>query len=82
MPEYIKRLELILSNDAVRYLYLVSLIGADTLVSKEGCEGSLNVFNLIKDNLHIMNLTDEVKDELIEYVEKGITIVNNELTRF
>ena len=82
MSEYIKRLELVLSNDAVRYLYLVSLISADTLSSKEACEGSLNVFNLIKDNLHIMNLTDEVKNELIEYIEKGIDIVNKELTRF
>ena len=82
MSEYIKRLELVLSNDAVRYLYLVSLISADTLSSKEACEGSLNVFNLIKDNLHIMNLTDEVKNELIEYVERGIAIVNKELTRF
>ena len=82
MPEYIKRLELILSNDAFRYLYLVSLISDDTLASKDACEGSLNVFNLIKDNLHIMNLTNEVKDELIEYVEKGINIVNKELTRF
>ena len=82
MPEYIKRLELILSNHAVSYLYLFSLISADTLASKKACEGSLNVFNLIKDNLHIMNLTDEVKNELIEYVEKGIDIVNKELTRF
>ena len=82
MPEHIKQLELVLSNDAIRYLYLVSLISADTLVNKEACEGSLNVFNLIKDNLHIMNLTDEVKNELIEYIEKGIVIVNSELKRF
>ena len=49
MPEHIKQLELVLSNDAIRYLYLVSLISADTLVNKEACEGSLNVFNLIRD---------------------------------
>ena len=82
MPEHIKQLELVLSNDAARYLYLVSLISADTLVTKEACEGSLNVFNLIKDYLHIMNLTDEVKNELLEYIEKGIVIVNSELKRF
>lgn len=81
-PEHIKQLEMVLSNDAYRYLYLISLISADTLITKEACEGSLNIFNLIKENMHIMNLTDEVKSELYEFVEKGIEIVNNELKRF
>lgn len=81
-PEHIKQLEMILSNDAYRYLYLISLISADTLVTKEACEGSLNVFNLIKENMHIMNLTDEVKSELYEFVEKGIEIVNKTSENF
>lgn len=81
-PEHIKQLELVLSNDAARYLYLVSLISADRLVTKEACEGSLNVFNLINDNLHIMNLTDEIKTELLEFVKNGLEIVNREIKNF
>lgn len=81
-PEHIKQIEMVLSNDAYRYLYLISLVSADTLVTKESCEGSLNIFNLIKENMHIMNLTDEVKSELYEFVEKGIVIVNSEIKRF
>lgn len=74
-----KQIENILNNEAMRYLFLVSLISADTLVTENDCNNSLQVLNFIKDNVNIMNLSDEVKNEVMEYAVKGISIVSNEI---
>lgn len=74
-----KQIENILNNEAMRYLFLVSLISADTLVTENDCNNSLQVLNFIKDNVNIMNLSDEVKIEVMEYAVKGISIVSNEI---
>lgn len=74
-----KQIENILNNEAMRYLFLVSLISADTLVTENDCNNSLQVLNFIKDNVNIMNLSDEVKIEVMEYAVKGISIVSKEI---
>lgn len=74
-----KEIENILNNEALRYLFLVSLISADTLLTEDDCNNSLQVLNFIKDYSKDMNLSDAVKEEVIEYAVKGITIVSNEI---
>lgn len=74
-----KEIEKVLNHDALRYLFLVSLISADTLLTEKDCNNSLQVLNFIKDNVNVMNLTDEIKAEVMEYAVKGISIVSTEI---
>lgn len=74
-----KEIENVLNNDALRYLFLVSLISSDVLLTENDCNNSLQVLNFIKDYSKDMNLSDAVKEEVVEYAVKGISIVSNEI---
>lgn len=74
----IKKLQGILSSDLV-WLYLASLISSDVLTSKEKCVDSLNKLNFIKDNIDKLELSEELKNKIIDYSIKGIDIVNQDL---
>lgn len=76
-----KQIEDILNHEAMRYLFLVSLISADTLVTEDDCNNSLNILNFIKDNITELNISEEIRNEVIEYAVKGISIVSNEIER-
>lgn len=73
-----EKLQEILSSDFV-WLYLANLISADVLDSKEKCIESLNKLNFIKDNIDKLELSEEVKNKIIDYSIKGIDIVNRDL---
>lgn len=77
----IEKLQEILSSDFV-WLYLASLISADVLDSKEKCGDSLNKLNFIKDNIEKLELSEEVKNKIIDYSIKGIDIVNQDLKQY
>ena len=77
----IEKLQEILSNDFV-WLYLASLISADVLDSKEKCVDSLNKLNFIKDNIEKLELSEEIRNKIIDYSIKGIDIVNQELKQY
>ena len=73
-------IEKILANDITRYIFLVSLISADTILTKDDCLNSLETFDYIYNNLNEMNsLTDEIRTELTEFVFKGKEIINRNL---
>lgn len=74
----IKKLQGILSSDLV-WLYLASLISADVLDSKEKCVESLDKLNFIKDNIDKLELSEEIRNKIIDYSIKGIDIVNQDL---
>lgn len=75
-----EKLQEILSNDFV-WLYLASLISSDVLDSKEKCIESLNKLNFIKDNIDKLELSEEVRNKIINYSIKGIDIVNRDLKK-
>ena len=77
----IEKLQDILSNDFV-WLYLASLISADVLDSKEKCVDSLNKLNFIKDNIEKLELSEEIRNKIIDYSIKGIDIVNQDLKQY
>ena len=77
----IEKLQEILSNDFV-WLYLASLISADVLDSKEKCVDSLNKLNFIKDNIEKLELSEEIRNKIIDYSIKGIDIVNQDLKEY
>lgn len=74
-----KEIEYIL-NTGMRYLFLVSLISSDSLNSKEDCEDSLYILNLINDNIDKLQVSDI--DSLREFVKNGLEIVNREIKNF
>lgn len=76
-----EKLQEILSNDFV-WLYLASLISSDVLDSKEKCIESLNKLNFIKDNIDKLELSEEVRNKIINYSIKGIDIVNKDLKEY
>lgn len=76
-----EKLQEILSSDFV-WLYLASLISSDVLDSKEKCTESLNKLNFIKDNIDKLELSEEIRNKIIDYSIKGIDIVNQDLKRY
>ena len=76
-----EKLQEILSSDFV-WLYLASLISSDILDSKEKCVESLEKLNFIKDNIDKLELSEEVKNKIIDYSIKGIDIVNRDLKEY
>lgn len=76
-----EKLQEILSNDFV-WLYLASLISSDVLDSKEKCIKSLNKLNFIKDNIDKLELSEEIRNKIIDYSIKGIDIVNKDLKEY
>jgi hypothetical protein len=76
-----EKLQEILSSDLV-WLYLGSLISSDVLISKEKCIESLEKLNFIKDNIDKLELSEELKNKIINYSIKGIDIVNQDLKEY
>jgi hypothetical protein len=77
----IEKLQEILSSDLV-WLYLGSLISADVLISKEKCIESLEKLNFIKDNIDKLELSEEIRNKILDYSIKGIDIVNQDLKEY
>lgn len=77
----IEKLQGILSSDFA-WLYLASLISADVLDSKEKCVESLDKLNFIKDNINKLELSEEIRNKIIDYSIKGIDIVNQDLKEY
>jgi hypothetical protein len=77
----IEKLQGILSSDLV-WLYLGSLISADVLDSKERCVESLDKLNFIKDNIDKLELSEEIRNKILDYSIKGIDIVNQDLKEY
>lgn len=78
----IEKLQDILSNESFNWLYLATLISADTLTSKGACIESLNRLNFIKDNLEKLDLSEDLKNRFPDYITKCIDIVNQDLKQY
>ena len=65
-------------NSENRYLFLVSLISSDNILNKEDAIESLEIVNYINDNIDNFDLTDEIKSEVIKYINKAKDILKNE----
>jgi hypothetical protein len=74
------KLHNILVNSQFRYLYLAGLISSDNLMeNKDNYKYSMDSLNYIKDNISKMDkLTESEKAEILEFVDKGLDILNTE----
>lgn len=79
MTKDFETLRKILKNDQFRYLYLAGLISSDTNITIDECNENLNNLNYLKDNIDKLDLINEVKNEVVKFVNDGIKILNNDL---
>lgn len=69
-------------NSENRYFFLVSLISSDNILNKEDVIESLEIVNYINDNIDNFNLSDEIKSEVIKYMNKSKKILDEDIKRF
>jgi len=78
----ILNINVILNNDNIRYLYLVTLISSDTIVDVESCDRSLESINFILNHIDLFELDDKVKKEVKKYLKKGLRIIKRDRKAF
>lgn len=71
-----------LVENGMWYLYLVSLISADTLTDLEACQASLYNINQTIAALPEANIPEDVKTKSLEVLQSGIQIVERDMKRF
>lgn len=69
-------------NSENRHLFLVSLISSDNILNKEDAIESLEIVNYINDNIDNFDLTDEIKSEVVKYMNKSKKILDEDIKRF
>lgn len=62
-----------------RYLFLVSLISSDRLLSEGDCVRSLNIINFILDNIDLFDFNEVLKEEVTKFLKDGLKIVKRDL---
>lgn len=72
----------IFENEAVRSMFFVSLISADSLVDKQSCEETINVANFILSNIDLFVLEDDIKDKVVDYCNKAIKIAQRDIKEY
>lgn len=65
-----------------RYLFMVTLISSDRLLSKEDCINSLNTINFILDNIDLFDFNEVLKKEVTKFLKDGLKIVKRDLKEF
>jgi hypothetical protein len=72
-------LNLILSNEETRYMFLGSLISADSLVDKHAYKENISTCNFIKNNIKLMKF-DDINDEgkILKYINKTLETLSKE----
>lgn len=78
----LQRIEEILANDQIRYLYLVSLFSSDNVYDTQTAVDSLKKLQRLKNVIDYLNLEEGIRNEVKKYVDEGIGIVNNDLKSF
>lgn len=69
-------------NSENKYFFLASLISSDSILNKEDAIESLEIVIYIINNIDNFNLTDEIKSEVIKYMNKSKKILDKDIKRF
>ena len=69
----------IFEDGEARRLFLASLISADTLTDEESCMESLETVYFILDHMELFQISDEIRKEIKEFMEKTTDIVYRSL---
>lgn len=66
----------------VEYLFLVSLISADTLINEEECIKSRRELDRFNHDLKLSKVSDEKKQELQKFIDDSYKIIERETKYF
>lgn len=78
----ILNINVILNNDNLRYLYMVSLISSDNIIDIASCDKSLESINFILNNIDLFDIDDKVRKEVVKYLKKGLRIIKRDRKTF
>ena len=72
----------ILNDSTLRCLYLASLISADTVTDEESARNSIKKLEELESFISVCNLSDDIKEEVSDFVQRGLAIVERDLESF
>lgn len=78
----ILNINVILNNDNLRYLYMVSLISSDNIIDIASCDKSLESINFMLNNIDLFDIDDKVRKEVVKYLKKGLRIIKRDRKTF
>lgn len=78
----ILNINVILNNDNLRYLYMVSLISSDNIIDIASCDKSLESINFMLNNIDLFVIDDKVRKEVVKYLKKGLRIIKRDRKTF
>ena len=78
----ILNINVILNNDNLRYLYMVSLISSDNIIDIASCDKSLESINFILNNIDLFDIDEKIRKEVVKYLKKGLRIIKRDRKTF
>ena len=68
----------ILENEMTRSMFLVSLISSDCLIDIHSCDETIEISNFILNHIDLMILEEDIKNEVIKYLNDAIKIAERD----
>ena len=68
----------IFENETTRCMFLVSLISADNLTDEHACDDTIEISNFILNHIDLMILEEDIKNEVIKYLNDAIKIAERD----
>ena len=72
----------IFENETARYMFLVSLISADSLTDEPACDETIEVANFILNHIDLFILEDNIKKDIIFKMKSAIKIAKRDKKEF
>lgn len=72
----------IFENEISRSMFLVSLVSADVLINEQACDETINICKFILDHIDLMELENDVKNSVIDYLKRAIKIARRDKKQF
>lgn len=72
----------ILKDKSIKYLFLVSLISSDNILSIEDAEKALALIDDVESAINEGDVSDDIKKEVEKYIINGRKILKQDIERF
>ena len=68
----------IFEHEMTRSMFLVSLISSDSLIDIHACDDTIEISNFILNHINLMILEEDIKNEVIKYLNNAIKIAERD----
>ena len=68
----------IFEHEMTRSMFLVSLISSDSLIDIHACDDTIEISNFILNHIDLMILEEDIKNEVIKYLNDAIKIAERD----